>query len=143
MNVCDCREKNRLEIPSQGARVGEVRAFVGEVAKNCGFTEEEVFDVKLAVSEACANAIEHGSPRGSNNCVYVECHCNEDDLLISIKDEGVFKRNLVYGTNGIRGRGIFLMLALMDKVTIDESRRGTTVNLVKRYNGFNGNGPCC
>ena len=54
---------------------------------------------------------------------------------MKVADEGVFKNSLP-GPGEVanyRGHGILLMLALMDKVTIDESPRGTTVHLTKNY----------
>lgn len=52
-----------LEIPSSPEYVGTARIFVGAVARSQGAEEEEVHDLKLAVSELCAaGAREGGGP---------------------------------------------------------------------------------
>jgi len=38
---------------------GDVRKFVEEVGAECALDLERVFDLKVAVSEACANVVEH------------------------------------------------------------------------------------
>jgi len=95
----------------------------------------------VAVGEATANAVEHGSPCGPENCVDITTACDGRALTIMIKDQGKFRRRMPNpGVEmSFRGRGIPLMLALMDRVTIDEAKDGTCVVLVKQING---NGVC-
>lgn len=122
-----------MNVQSQGGNLAKVRSFVAGVAKECGFDDNVVYDIKVAVGEAIANAVEHGSPLGEANHVKVTCQCDGDDLVVKISDEGIFKRALPIpeGAVSYRGHGILLMLALMDKVSIDESEHGTTVSLTK------------
>ena len=47
-----------LSIPPRSAYVGVVRLAVSSLARKAGFDEETVDDLKIAVSEACTNAIE-------------------------------------------------------------------------------------
>lgn len=114
----------------------ETRKLVADLASGCGFAEAAVFDIKLAASEAIANAIEHGSPDGNNNSIKIKCYCENDNFIVEVKDEGRFKNKLPVGTGdnvNFRGRGVLIMLALMDKVIIDETKSGTSVYLSKRY----------
>lgn len=132
----ECLEKTELKLNSDPCHLSEARSYVADKASKCHFTEQDVFDIKLAVGEALANAIEHGSPDGSKNTIKVTCFCNKTDLKIAVSDQGSFKKVLPGGNSrdvDYRGRGILLMLALMDKVSIDESENGTTVNLTKKY----------
>lgn len=126
--------RRELEVQSTGNNLAAVRNFVAEVADSCGFDSHLIYDIKVAVGEAIANAVEHGSPLGKANRVKVVCDCAGDTLNIKIIDQGVFKRSLPNPEENVsyRGHGILLMLALMDKVTIDESAQGTTVSLAKR-----------
>ena len=125
--------KREIEVRSTGDNLAAVRNFVAEVADSCGFDYHLIYDIKVAVGEAIANAVEHGSPLGKANRVKVVCDCAGDTLNIKIIDQGVFKRSIPNPENvSYRGHGILLMLALMDKVTIDESAHGTTVSLAKR-----------
>ncbi len=49
-----------LAIPADPAYVGTVRFFVATVARHAGLAEELTDDLRLAVSEACAEAMEAG-----------------------------------------------------------------------------------
>lgn len=49
-----------LEIPSSPEFVGTARIFVGAVARSRGAEEEEIHDLKLAVSELCAAGAREG-----------------------------------------------------------------------------------
>lgn len=126
-------QSHKIVIPSQGSKLAQVRQFVEKIATEVGFKPSEVFDIKVAVGEACANAIEHGSPLGKANKVTVEVNYNSKCLLIDVIDEGVFKPRFPAFDSQLnyRGRGIPFMLALMDEVEIRESEHGTTVRLMK------------
>jgi len=132
----DCATKHELKISGHPRHLAEGRAFVTGVAKHCRFDEEEIFDIKLAVGEALANAIEHGSPGGAQDIITINCYCNHKDLMIVIRDQGTYMGVLPNIQNmevDYRGRGILLMLALMDKVSIDELENGTAVSLTKKH----------
>src|SRR3990172_5179017 len=113
-----------------------IRQEVEDLANNCGFSENDIYQMKVAVSEAAANAIEHGSPLGEKSSIHLMIECDGDKIVIEIADEGVFKARLPVtdGRPSHRGRGIFLMTALMDEVNITEGLTGTRVRLVKVKN---------
>jgi anti-sigma regulatory factor (Ser/Thr protein kinase) len=46
-----------LTLPSKPAYVGTARAFIAAVARHFGAEEEDVADLKVAVSEACSGAV--------------------------------------------------------------------------------------
>lgn len=123
-----------LKIDSRGEELASARNYIAGIAEGLGFDKSAVYDIKVAVGEALANAIEHGSPQAQTNKVKISCRHTTDEMTIKISDEGVFKREIPSGgpNSGYRGHGIHLMLALMDAVMIDESPHGTTVSLVKR-----------
>ena len=53
----------RLKVRAETARLAEARDFVATVATEATLGPERVFDLKVATSEAFANAVEHaGSP---------------------------------------------------------------------------------
>lgn len=131
----NCCIEQSLTLPSKGQNIALFRHFVGEFVRDCGFDENEVFDIVLAAGEACSNAYQHGSPLKSENNITVVCKCAREALEIRIRDEGVFKKeaSMTTDNNDIRGRGIMIMLSLMDKIEIDENTGGTTVSLVKKH----------
>ncbi len=126
-------EERSLTIPSDLSSLAKARSFVAETAAECGFGEDDIYAIKLAAGEAVANAVEHGAPNGELNCVTVTCLCKNKNFLVIVKDEGRFKKRVPgpAGEDNYRGRGIPLMLAVMDKVTIDEKPDGTRVTLTK------------
>jgi serine/threonine-protein kinase RsbW len=46
-----------LTLPSSAAYVGTARAFIAATARHFGAEEEDVADLKVAVSEACSGAV--------------------------------------------------------------------------------------
>lgn len=123
-----------MVIKSESANLAEIRNHIKQIGEHCNLSDRQIFDLQVAIGEACANAVEHGSPLGSDNNVKISLLCDGDALTIAVKDEGKFKRRMSDADIELnfRGRGIPLMLALVDKVTIDEARDGTCVVLVKR-----------
>jgi len=122
-----------LDVLSKGDNLAKVRDFIAEIAGSCGFGQHSVYDIKVAVGEAIANAVEHGSPKGEENHVKISCQFDGRNLNIQVADEGVFKKVVPSPADSVnyRGHGILIMLALMDRVSIDESPFGTTVSLTK------------
>ncbi len=127
-------EKEQLKLPATVDQLRVMREFVGDFASGCAATEEQLFDIRLAVSEACTNAIKHGSPMGDQSRVNISCQCKQGYLHIEISDEGVFheKVSSLHDEMSMNGRGILIMLSTMDKVTFDESNVGTVVTMAKK-----------
>lgn len=123
----------KLDMQSHRKNLSVIRQEVEDVATSCGFSDNDIYQMKVAVSEAAANAMEHGSPLGEKSRIHLTIECNGGRMMIEIADEGVFKARLPVtdGRPSHRGRGIFLMTALMDQVSITEHQEGTVVRLVK------------
>ncbi len=60
-----------LLLANEGPSLPKVRALVGRLCQDVGFSPTEVYNIKVAVSEACSNAIEHGSKYGEANAATV------------------------------------------------------------------------
>ena len=89
-------------------------------------------DVVLAVNEALANAAEFAYLKNNGvGTVDVEAVQNSDaaTLTVTITDQGCWREPDPTTRGRTRGRGIPLMRALADDLTIDTSRLGTTVCL--------------
>lgn len=50
-------ERFSLRVPAAAAYVGTARIFGGAIARQAGLSEDDVDDVKLAISEACAAGV--------------------------------------------------------------------------------------
>jgi anti-sigma regulatory factor (Ser/Thr protein kinase) len=110
------------------ARLDELRPLRARLRVWLGdsFVEDEVADdIAVAINEAVANAIEHGSS-DSSAIVGVVARRNDDRVEIEISDPGTAR---VREADPDRGRGFTIMQALMDDVTFTPSLVGTTVRM--------------
>jgi anti-sigma regulatory factor (Ser/Thr protein kinase) len=86
-------------------------------------------DVILAVNEALANSAEFAYLHGGPGTIDVEAVYDGATLTITIADQGRWRESTSATQSRSRGRGIPLMRALSDDLTIDSSALGTTVCL--------------
>ena len=117
------------------AALSQVREFVRELAGADELGESITDDLVLAVSEACVNSVIHTN----SSHIHISWRRNDGHVEILVQDEGVFDRKVpVPELDGTAGRGIPIMLALVDEVTIREgtpARPGTQVRLRKGLRG--------
>ncbi len=126
----------KFSIPGKPDYVGVVRLAVSSVANRAGFDIEAIEDIKVAVSEACNNAILHGIHE--NCCNYeVACFLDEKKLTIVIDDQGEGYNTIDYLEPDLKhpkegGLGIFIIKTLMDEVEIMSDKiKGTTIKMTK------------
>lgn len=112
-----------LMLPNKPEYVILARLTVSGIASRMGFDMEVVEDIKLAVAEACTNAIKHGS---SDNCstYKVKIIVEKKHITICVSDRGCgFHPQKVscYDSDGLRegGMGLFIIKTLMDEVKIE------------------------
>ena len=129
-----------LDIPARPEFVALVRLVVSSVASTRRvLADERIDDLKLAVSEACTNAIEaHGAVPVSDH-VTIRLGEGDDRLEVSIEDRGSgFDPETLpehppvtdpERLNFERGLGIPLIRTLVDEVDFDSSEHGTAVKL--------------
>ena len=77
-------ETIKMEIASNPQYVSVVRLTTSGIANKIGFCLEDIEDIKVAVSEACTNAIKHSL----DNKFSVEYTIFENGLTIGITDSG-------------------------------------------------------
>ena len=140
-----------LEIPARAEFVALARLVVSALASSDStLPDERIDDLKLAVSEACTNAIEAHDAAGSVDRVVVRCQAGADALEVSVEDRGhgfdpadLPDHPPVTDPDRLkfeRGLGIPLIRALVDEVEFSPTAEGTSVRLVMRL-GANGAGP--
>ena len=83
-----------------------------------------VDDVVLAAGEAAGNAIEHAY-RDSSGEIVLRAHVNSGQLVIEVIDRGKWRLD----GDPERGRGLGIMRALVDHVSIESTHVGTNVRL--------------
>jgi anti-sigma regulatory factor (Ser/Thr protein kinase) len=75
-----------LQIPPRSPYVGVVRLALSSLARTAGLDEEALDDLKIAVSEACANAVLAGEEAGSERAITVRWTEDEARLIVDISD---------------------------------------------------------
>ncbi|HEX4518943.1 MAG TPA: SpoIIE family protein phosphatase [Gaiellaceae bacterium] len=96
-----------------------------------GAHADEIFDIVVAVNEACSNAIEHPVD-ASDNQIGLEAEISDGRLAIVVNDAGRW-RSARASRN--RGRGLMFMNELMESLEIGRSSDGTSVRLERVITG--------
>jgi anti-sigma regulatory factor (Ser/Thr protein kinase) len=113
-------------------RLKEARDFAVRAATEFGFSDGALHDVKLAMSEAVTNAIQHGS-RSPDDPVRILATEESGSLVFEVLDTGTFVPRVVRrGDLPESGRGLEFMRVLMDEVDLRPSRQGTLLRMAKR-----------
>ncbi|HUN90353.1 MAG TPA: ATP-binding protein [Terriglobales bacterium] len=118
--------------------VNDVERKASELASECGFDEDEVQRIEMAVREAAVNAVYHGNGYDPNKKMTFVLERTPESIVIVISDEGgglkeseipdpLAPENLLKP----HGRGIFLMRSFMDEVRIRNLQPGTEITLIK------------
>jgi anti-sigma regulatory factor (Ser/Thr protein kinase) len=143
----DWRKTSRVSSPGRSAvafqrrehsiradlgRLKEARDFGERAAEEFGLPLEARYQVKLALSEAVTNAIQHGSSSADSPiriCVSEEGGA----LVIEVVDTGRFVPRVTRrGTMPESGRGLEFMRLMMDEVDLQPRTDGTRLRLIKR-----------
>ena len=126
-------ETIKMEIASNPQYVSVIRLTTSGIANKIGFCLEDIEDIKVAVSEACTNAIKHSL----DNKFSVEYTIFENGLTITIIDSGkgydvdsIDVPNLEEPKES--GLGLFIIQSLMDEVEIKSNiNYGTDIKMTK------------
>lgn len=127
-----------LEMPAKAKYVGLARLLAGSIARRINFTEENIDDLKIAISEMCTNAIVHTS-NGVKDVppIVVRYLAGDDFLTVEVEDQGPgFDPECVLDQEGRdllgKGFGIPLIMTLVDVFECDsDPQSGTVVSITK------------
>ena len=132
-----------LEIPPRSDYLALVRLLVSSGASLVpDLADRRVDDLRLAVSEACANAVDAQRRQAIDAPVHVAFELGDTTMAVTITDQaGGFDVDAVTPIPSIddpgrlrheRGLGIALMRSLTDEVTFTPTPEGTAVRLLVR-----------
>ena len=124
-----------------------MRRVLGDTLRGLGMDEESVFDILLAATEACTNVLRHGGRRLTGYAVVTSL--GAVGCQVEVADEGVGITNLAERRASAvperrpadiplaqlpeSGRGLAVMRACVDQVTLDSRPgRGTVVVMHKQ-----------
>jgi serine/threonine-protein kinase RsbW len=129
-------EVMQLEIPSSPEYVAIARRAVEGVARRMHFNATQVEDLKLAVGEACTNAIKYGCPTKDCPNVEIKCIMTPESLTVEIRNNhsGCASPKVPITPDLSRegGLGLYLMRQLMDEVNLTWEHGVAVVRMLKR-----------
>ena len=129
-------QKTWRDIPGKISNVKLASKDILTLIEPLGFSEAELFDIRVCVEEALSNAIKHGSKGRSEFPVSYSVSIAENTVEIRVKCSGsefdpgsvadpTTPQNMERGG----GRGVFLMRKLMDDIVFEDG--GETVTMIK------------
>jgi serine/threonine-protein kinase RsbW len=136
-----------MKIPAKPEYVGVIRLTLSGIASRIGYTYEEIEDMKIALSEAITNAVQHAYATEEGGEVTVGFGIYQDKLEMAVADSGK-SFNFLQTKNELGpytesstveqlsegGLGLFLIETLMDEVRV-LNHSGVTVFMVKYLSG--------
>jgi anti-sigma regulatory factor (Ser/Thr protein kinase) len=111
----------------------EARDFAERAASDFGLDVAACYDVKLAMSEAVTNAIQHGSSSPADP-IRIVVVAEGSALVFEVLDTGRFVPRVMRrgGELSESGRGLEFMRVLMDEVDLRPGDGGTLMRFAKR-----------
>jgi serine/threonine-protein kinase RsbW len=121
-----------IEFPSDYKYLNLVDVLCGEIMADMNFTREAQNEISISVIEACTNALEHGNECCPEKSVRAAFEKLPDRLVIEVFDHGSGFDHKEYmqhipdpsNIHKLRGRGIFIMNAMMDGLSFEMLPKG-------------------
>ena len=125
----------RLVMPAKSEYLILARLALAGIAREVEIDQATLADLKLAVTEACGNAVQHAQP-GDEGMVTVRFMVSDDAIEIRVEDDGpgmdaAPAAVMPEGELSESGMGLAIIHALVDRVEIGPGvgGRGTTVRM--------------
>lgn len=115
------KECINLVVPRKPEYVGVVRLTTSAIANNVGFNIDEIDDIRVAISEACTNAMESNIDNLS-----IQYRVSKGEIDIDVK--GVIDVNDDNISCKERKLGIMIIKSLMDHVRFTDEG----INMIKK-----------
>jgi len=125
-----------LTLPSSAEYVMLARLVAGQVGRLAGFEPEDVYDLKLAVTEAVTNVIRHTAV----DTYEVEYRVIGETVEVTVTDTGGgFQRSDLSGEPDEQGGfGLTVIENLVDELILDSKGDGTRMKMIRRASGPGG-----
>jgi anti-sigma regulatory factor (Ser/Thr protein kinase) len=111
-----------LELPAHARTLAGLRRVVRRWLHTRGANDKEISELTLAVSEACANAIEHAYPPTPAR-LRLRASAMDSEVTVVVSDKGQWRPQHDRG----RGRGLTIIRASTDALEINSSPTGTEI----------------
>lgn len=122
--------------------MAEIADFVERAARASGLNDDQIYDVQMAVDEACTNIIQHAYHGRKTGTIDLVCEARGKEFVITIRDQGdafdptkVARPNVNHplSRRNVGGLGLFFMNKLMDRIEFQFSpQQGNLLTMVKK-----------
>lgn len=128
----------KLVLDSVMENVEQAAYFAEKAARDMHFSDGDIDDIAIALTEAVSNAMIHGNKNDARKKIVIEISQKSDRMIMTVLDEGKgfdpnYVDNPLLPENLLKenGRGIFILKSLMDKIDYSSSNYNTQIKLVK------------
>lgn len=125
--------RREIHLDADFQSLDAARHMIEEAATRLGYDDEAVWDMRVAATEAVANAIEYGSPAADGR-LHVRLSQVDGELQLEISGGGGASGPALGSAQTQRGRGFAIMTALMDEVSVRRDADDTLIRLAKKRN---------
>ena len=129
-----------LEIDAKLENLSLIADFIETAMRQCSMAKS-IYEVQMAVDEACTNIMKYAYA-GGEGIVSISCGLDGSDFIITIRDKGrPFDPSSVpspdleadWEKRQVGGLGMHLMRKLMDEVSYNfDAEKGNTLTMRKR-----------
>ena len=139
MNI-QMKDQLKLKIEGKLENLSLIGEFIGDSMREFGLDNRKIFNVQMAVDEACTNIIEYGYAN-EEGMIDIACQRRGEEIVVVIKDEGKpfdptsvqppdLNASLEERKTG--GLGIYFMKTLMDEVRYEFKEGKNVLTMVVR-----------
>ncbi len=115
-----------LQVPSEARALRPLRAALRRWLAAGGVTDHEAFEILVATTEACSNAIRHGAPQATHFELKAELN---GDVAIMVRSSGRWRERR---SSAPGGRGLDIMRQFMDDTEVDGGPDATEIRMRRR-----------
>lgn len=129
----------KLTVPASKDQISIISEFILDLMANSGFDLQKVFEVQLAVEEACTNIAMYAYPKGDGD-ISIEAKVDDNRMELVIADRGkpfdpIAKITSISDADvenrPIGGLGIALIKSSVDKLCYEHKDGKNMLKLVK------------
>lgn len=133
---------NQISLAAQLDSLPVFRKFISDSCSRQAFTDfDTIYDIQLAVEEACTNIIGHGYADMDPGSIILAIEFNSDRIVVTVTDFGQpFEPvetpapdiEAILQGGEIGGFGLFIIHETMDKVLYESTAFGNNMILIKQ-----------
>ena len=135
------KSQKRIRVPARLENLEKLIDFTLSCLTSAGIDKETVWEIHLAVDEACSNSIKYAYPDGQAGDIELSCRLDRQLATVTIRDWGIVFNplevkppdlNLDIDERPIGGLGIYLMKKFSDRVEYRREDGSNFLTIIKK-----------